>query len=218
LVQSPIQFKCRHKHRKIIFQINRKTFPTTPHHRFHKIFNKNTIKLSYSCMPNVKNTIANHNHKILNSNTQKDRSNATCNCNNKTNCPLNGKCLTKSVVYRATISTQQTKSHYIGCCETPFKTRYSNHLQSFKNQKYRNATALSKEFWKLKETGANPTISWNIIKRAHSYRSGSKRCNLCLEEKVAILQADPQNLLNKRTELVARCRHRSKFKLRRSTN
>ena len=40
------------------------------------------------------------------------------------------------------------------------------------------------------------------------------RCNLCLEEKIQIMiYPDPEKLLNKRCELIARCRHRTKFKL-----
>jgi len=35
-------------------------------HPYHKIFNRNTIKLSYSCMENFKTKILNHNNKILN--------------------------------------------------------------------------------------------------------------------------------------------------------
>ena len=30
-----------------------------------KIFNRNTIKVSYSCLPNVKQTISNNNHRLL---------------------------------------------------------------------------------------------------------------------------------------------------------
>ena len=40
------------------------------------------------------------------------------------------------------------------------------------------------------------------------------RCNLCLEEKIYILLYKwPDKLLNKRGELIARCRHKTKFKL-----
>ena len=36
-----------------------------PNHKSVKIFNKNTIKLSYSCMPNIRSKINGHNKKIL---------------------------------------------------------------------------------------------------------------------------------------------------------
>ena len=41
----------------------KKHFPQ--HHKFHKIFNKNNIKVSYGCMSNVKSIIDSHNKKIL---------------------------------------------------------------------------------------------------------------------------------------------------------
>ena len=36
-------------------------------HKLRKIFNRNTIKISYSCMNNTKQIIDNHNKRILNS-------------------------------------------------------------------------------------------------------------------------------------------------------
>ena len=39
----------------------KRSFP--PGHPLHKIFNQNTLKLSYSCMPNVRNIIDSHNKK-----------------------------------------------------------------------------------------------------------------------------------------------------------
>ena len=33
--------------------------------RLSNIFNRNTIKVSYSCLPNVKKTISNNNHRLL---------------------------------------------------------------------------------------------------------------------------------------------------------
>ena len=35
-------------------------------HELYHIFNKNTIKVSYSCLPNIKVIIAGHNQKIVN--------------------------------------------------------------------------------------------------------------------------------------------------------
>ena len=40
--------------------------------------------------------------------------------------------------------------------------------------------------------------------------SGRRQCNLCIEEKLCIMNADPTNLLNKRTQIFAKCRHRDK--------
>ena len=40
-----------------------------PHNKFHKIFYRNTLKISYSCIPNMKRTVNSHIHKITNSKT-----------------------------------------------------------------------------------------------------------------------------------------------------
>ena len=37
---------------------------------------------------------------------------------------------------------------------------------------------------------------------------------LCLNEKLEILEYEGDNILNKRSELVSKCRHRNKFMLR----
>ena len=90
-----------------------KHFPRSS--KLHKIFNRNSVKVSYSCMPNVKSVIPNHNRRILKSNkTSPDLK--TCNCRVKSACPLLGKCLTKSLVYNAEITTTDTHEsmNYIG--------------------------------------------------------------------------------------------------------
>ena len=46
-------------------------------HKLYKLFNKNNVKVSYSCMPNIKNIINTHNKKIIN--PPKDNVKRTCN-------------------------------------------------------------------------------------------------------------------------------------------
>ena len=47
--------------------------------------------------------------------------------------------------------------------------------------------------------------------KAMSCKCGSQKCDLCLAGKVAIAQFEGVALLNKRTELLFKCRHRNKF-------
>ena len=54
-------------------------------HIYSSIFNRNKIKVSYSCMQNIKSVKNNHNMKVLNNTTDIEDS---CNCRNKNNCPL----------------------------------------------------------------------------------------------------------------------------------
>ena len=48
---------------KKFFRLLDKCFP--PGHQLHQLLNRNTIKLSYSCMPNVKQIISSHNTNVL---------------------------------------------------------------------------------------------------------------------------------------------------------
>ena len=51
---------------KTFLKLMRKHFPNG--NPSHKIFNKNTLKVSYSCMGNMASTISSHNRTILNPN------------------------------------------------------------------------------------------------------------------------------------------------------
>ena len=131
-------------------------------HKLRKIFNCNTIKISYSCMNNTKQIINNHNKCILNSSKHIYRYNITddtntkdkktCNCRQKNICPLNGNCLQSSLVYQTTITCKEnsTTETFIRLTENNFKTRYRNHTTSFRHTKHRNSTELSKHIWTLK--------------------------------------------------------------------
>ena len=79
-----------------------KHFP--PGHKLYKIFNKNTVKLSYSGMPNLKAKIDGHNKKILK--TTPPPKTKLCNCLKNENCPMRGACLTENILYYARISCE----------------------------------------------------------------------------------------------------------------
>ena len=87
------------------------------------------------------------------------------------NCPLNGNCLQSSVIYQATVETNDNKPSqtYIGLTENSFKTRFTNHRNSFKDHKKKLSTELSKHVWKLKEANVDFQISWKILKHAASF-------------------------------------------------
>ena len=180
-------------------------------HKLRKIFNRNTIKISYSCMNNTKQIIDNHNKRILNSSKHADEpadnavDSKSCNCRQKNTCPLNGNCLQSSVIYQATVvrNDNNTSETYIGLTENDFKTRYRNHSASFRHAKHRNSTELSKHIWTLKDSNIDHSISWRIISSSSPYNSSSKRCNLCLKEKFLIICRPDLSSLNKRNELAS---------------
>ena len=123
-----------------------------------KIFNKNTVKISYSSMNNVKQIINANNKKLLrelNDNIETQPSQPAerkCNCRKKRECPLNGNCLQKLIIYQATVirKDSNTQEAYVGLTDGEFKTRFRNHTASFRNQNLNNSTELSKFIWTLK--------------------------------------------------------------------
>ena len=140
-----------------------------------------------------------------------------CNCRNEKECPLEGECLQNEIVYQATVTTRGvtgTTETYVGLTATDFKTRWRNHQMSFKHEKRRNDTELSKYLWKLKEKKEGYSISWKIIAKAKAYSNTTKRCNLCITEKFFILSNPQMATLNKRNELISNCRHRRKYILK----
>ena len=67
------------------------------------------------------------------------------------------------VVYQATVTTGDKKETYISLTATQFKARYRNHLMSFRHEKRRNETELSKHLWQLKEANKEFNITWKIL-------------------------------------------------------
>ena len=185
-----------------------KHFPQN--NKLHKLFNRHTVRVSYSCNENMRGFITRHNKTILEQNNKPpETSNQTrdCNCRRNTTCPIQGKCLQTNVVYKADVTTtdnNETKT-YIGVTANKFKTRYRNHHKSINNSKYKNETELSKHLWQLKENGRSYTIRWGIISKFKTDANLGK-CRLCLEEKLIILKGR-KKLLNKRSDLFNACRH-----------
>ena len=137
-----------------------------------------------------------------------------CNCRVKSECPMDGKCQTPAVVYQATVSAEGSEKKYVGLTEPPFKKRYYSHKASFnKKPDIDSGTALAHHIWNLKDRGVAFDVKWEILDRSSPYKCGSRVCHLCITEKWRILMADPEIALNKRSELVAKCRHARKFKL-----
>ena len=161
-------------------------------------------------MPNMANLISKHNKAVLKRKANSSNTTPPCNCRVKASCSLKEKC----IMYKATLTSDDSTMHYIGSCETEFKARFYEHSQSFKYQRKSNATELSKAFWLDKTNGKRPQITWEIVTQTTPYQPGVRACMLCLTEKCAILQAYPATSLNKRTELMEKCRPTNKFKLK----
>ena len=190
-----------------------KHFP--PHNKYHKLFNRNTVKISYSCSPSMGAIISTHNKNLLNKARNQTE---PLRCNFRNQCPMDrtGDCRRANVVYKATVITdnEEADKEYIGISATEFKLRYANHKQSFDHAAKRDATSLSQHVWRLKESNTPYSIKWCILARCKPYACGTKFCNLCITEKYEILLSNPETTLNKKTEIIGKCRHRAKFKLK----
>ena len=117
------------------------------------------LKISYRCMPNVKSIINKHNKTVLGPPT--NNSERTCNCINREICPLQQKCLTSNITYKATITSNQDNYHHkicYGITETKFKLRYANHIKSLRHEKHQSVTELSNELWSNKNNNCTPNI------------------------------------------------------------
>ena len=187
-----------------------------PHnHILHQHFNRSTIKISYCTMSNVKDHIAKHNAKISNSMKNNDDNNKkTCNCARKYKgkCPLDGNCLQGPVVYQAHVTTNKKTMVYTGMAKNTFKERWYKHNSTIeKRPSKENVTTLSDYVWKLKDQNTPFNIKWSIKSRAYAFSSGSRKCDLCISEKLTILLANQRYSLNQRSELLAKCIHKRPF-------
>ena len=79
-----------------------KHFPKS--HKLYKIFNRNNLKVSYSCTTNMANIIKNHNRKILNERDEIDNR-RTCNCKNKNLRPLDTQALLLNTMETSSATT-----------------------------------------------------------------------------------------------------------------
>ena len=203
-----------------------KHFP--PGSDLRKLFNKNNVKVSYCTTQNIKRIIDAHNKRLLAGNKPDDGVERLCNCqkSRREHCPLQGKCLTKNLVYRADITeTASNKTHsYFGQCMRTFKERYREHCTSIATPKKERQSGksgvtvreqveakklkseLAAHIWKLKEDNKPFSIKWHIQRKAFPYSNGQRSCDLCSWEKFYILLGDPKTTINSRSELFFRCK------------
>ena len=164
------------------------------------------------------NIIKGHNNKLTNT---KVRQQLACKCRVKSDCPLNGDCRKESIVYKCTACTiRQLKKVYLGLTEREFKTRYYKHSKSFRTKSYPNSTTLSSYVWEVKtDQNETPNLNWEIVRSVPAYSNITKRCMLCIYEKLLIATyPNQEELLNKRSELVSKCRHENRFLLKNFKN
>ena len=98
------------------------------------------------------------------------------------------RCLSNNILYQPNISfgeISETKVYY-GICKTTFKLRYANHKKSFGHRNRKSDTELANEFWRIKDNKHSANVTWEILGRHQVHNTSSKRCSLCLNEKLKI--------------------------------
>jgi hypothetical protein len=180
-----------------------KCFPKC--HPLHKIANRNTVKVSYSCTQNMENIISSRNAKIL---AKPEPEKRACSCPANKPCPLDGQCLTDNLVYHAVVKdANHTVRNYTGLSSTTFKQRLGVHTQTFNDQTV-SQTSLSKHIWDLKKKNIEYTLSWRLVDRAKPFSPVTGTCALCTREKFYIMFRPSQADLNGRNEMYNNCRHK----------
>ena len=119
-------------------------------------------------------------------------------------------------MYEATVNADVPRYEartYKGITERTFKERFKEHNKTFRDPKRKAESELSKEVWNIKEAGGTPVVTWCILQKSRTYNPTARRCALCLTEKLAIAEHTGKDLLNKRSEVVAKCRHQFKYQL-----
>ena len=210
MVQPTIQQTRSIKHWQTVSEMLHTCFP--PMNKLHKILDRNTVKISYKCMPNMKQIISNHNKTILNKDNNTESNTNNCNSRMKEACPVSQKCQTSSLIYQAAVTRHDNNKEesYVGLTDNTFKTQCNGHTSSFRNEQYRNGTTLSNYIWTLKDKNINYSLKWKIIDRGRAYQPSGKNCGLCDLEKFYIISRPELASLNQRNELATSCRHRKK--------
>ena len=124
---------------------------------------------------------------------------------------LTGDCRKKHVLYKSTAATSDSKKACLGLNEGEFnKQRYYDRVKFFKNEFYANSTTLSSNVWEMQKKCS--TSSYMGSRTEKIYSNIIKSCTLCIHEKLVIINYPyPDKRLDRRSELVTKCRHENTF-------
>ena len=131
-------------------------------------------------------------------------------------CPLEQRFLKNNILYQANITPLGENSEnkvYYGIHETTFKLRYTDHKKSLNHWNRKSDTDLSNKFRRIKDNKHNANITREVLGRHQAYNTSSKKCSLCLNEKLKIALYRNNNMLNRRTKILKKCRHKIKYSL-----
>ena len=98
---------------------------------------------------------------------------------------------------------------------TAYKKRNSKQaFRTIKNPSTTKTTKMTRNYrMKIKASKEEPVFVWKNLGQHQPYNVNTKWCLLCLNEKLQITIYRENNMLNKRTEIISKCRHRNKYAL-----
>ena len=102
LYNSPYSEAVKTNLGKRFFAILDECFPKSS--PLSKVFNRNTVKLSYSCTPSFKSYINRHNKRVM---KKQQTPVNNCECRNAV-CPVQGRCGESEIVYKAQVTRIDT--------------------------------------------------------------------------------------------------------------
>ena len=119
-----------------------------------------------------------------------------------------GECNQDGAIYQGTINSDNRAAEtYVGLAKN-FKTRYRKHKTCLGDEFAEGQTSLTNHFWREKNAGRNPTITWKYLeKNVPTFNPVTRKCRLCLREKFNIVLRPDLASLNSRQEIFGHCRH-----------
>ena len=129
----------------------------------------------------------------------------SCNCRKRSNCPLHRNFLTKNILYKAQIMSNQAnykEKVYIGTVKTDFKHKFKDLTKSFNLKCYENSPKLSKEYWTMKRNHFTLKGTWIIIQKWAPLNTTKIKCFLRPNEKLETASHKKDSLLNKDQNLL----------------
>ena len=136
-------------------------------------------------MNNMSNIIKGHNKDFI---SKPHDQRPTCNRRKKAECPMKGNCQGNNVIYKFDVTRPLPEKVYLGLAEGEWKSRFYKHKLSFKHKRYFNKTTLPSYIWHLKRVSSEtPNLKWSVLRCVLPYSNISKKCLLCLYEKLEIV-------------------------------
>ena len=133
------------------------------------------------------------------------------NCRKKTECPMEGNCQVNNIVYKCDVIKPFSKNVYLGLAERELKSRFYDYKLSYKHKRYSNKTTLSSYLGHLKSVSSETcNLKWSVLRCVPLY-SYFKEMPLVLIWKAGNSYQNLKEQLNKRSELICKCRHANRF-------